>query len=813
MSMPISEFEKDGYIRSFIEKFIVAAMCIPDSEAYEPKIVELLNTFLLSDRLKTSSWNKDTYLSSDTYKNMLERLDITILDMLNDFGDNYKEYVVDFEEEFQKLKEALEVLPENALFDTGVSYKYLNMFLQISAKTVFNPDNNNLNNLVFRKSQTIESLYGLGRIPFVRANTNRQENEGYSYFNICNPFVLDSLRRIIDTIVERKSFSRVPFLRELRIGVFQDLAQRSFSRFTSYNNFNTYKVALNKNNNEIISVPYQNLSSIEPVKPIFLFEKIACHIQKQMTNFGESYDKMTNFGESCDKFININILLIGHSEDSFNSENEYGETELCDLIRSVLAWYSTSFASKTSPKLKLKITNIVNNGDFCSSLEIKDHKREQLSGNYCDQEYELNIKTVNYKSEFYFSSSKLKEYCSLNDLVFIIDCPWLIIESYELKKDVSLGMYARRVNRLKSFLYYSADKIDSEKQTILQELDTQYNRITSSDSSMHGDIARVFRDKVLDDIKSIARDNNKEIYLLTSEKDGVDYSLLGSHPLTKNEQYFGKKFTVAMFSNATPSRLSVSEKPAPFVIRLWDMLKYISVSYMYTSFRDSLEKLVGDYVQSPEQYFELMRDVFVVVEPGVNLKELTISVRFSERINVLFSGMHMTSRKRENIKKKLFALVFPLVYSLYTEVIFSEYNDFGNNLIQKGFKLNLIESASDVNDMVFIHEYNKAVANHLLDRYVLNWKKEYVSACYADDNFSDESFLDKNLYYILLHNLEYNDSLNIGALAMLNRANKTYHTPAMAHRLMKNIVSVYDAAELDYFRIAQNTRNAIKELK
>ena len=48
---------------------------------------------------------------------------------------------------------------------------------------------------------------------------------------------------------------------------------------------------------------------------------------------------------------------------------------------------------------------------------------------------------------------------------------------------------------------------------------------------------------------------------------------------------------------------------------------------------------------------------------------------------------------------------------------------------------------------------------------------------------------------------------------MLNRANKTYHTPAMAHRLMKNIVAVYDAAELDYCRIAKNTRNAIKELK
>ena len=127
--------------------------------------------------------------------------------------------------------------------------------------------------------------------------------------------------------------------------------------------------------------------------------------------------------------------------------------------------------------------------------------------------------------------------------------------------------------------------------------------------------------------------------------------------------------------------------------------------------------------------------------------------------------------------------------------------------------MNLTSTARNVNDMLFIYEYHKAVANRETDRYTVNWKKRYNSAYCEDKNYVHEFFMDKELYSILLHNLEYNDSLNIGALAMLNRSNRIYHTPAMAHRLMKNIVSAYEAAQLDYYRIVQNVRHAIKQLK
>lgn len=804
-----SEFSKGGYNRSFIEKCIDAAMRIPDNEATERRMAELFNQYLLSERLETHSWNRKAYLTSDGYRKMLGQLDIPALDMLNDAGDNYEEYTIDFEEEIRKLKAALEKLPENTLFDMNDSYDYLDEFLHISAKAVFNPDNNNLNNLVFRKSRTLDALYSIGRMPFVRGKAEKGEDEGYSYFNICNPFALDSLRRLIENLAERGRFSRVPLLRPLRVSILQDQAQRAFTRFTSYRTFSTYKVELNRHNSEITSVPYHRLSSIEAVKPLRLFEKTVTYIHKRLMDLGNLI---------FDKELKINVLFIGHTEESVDENKKYDERELYDWICAVLAWYDRSFDKKVYPKLKLKVTQFLNDGDFCPSLQSKKHGRKKLSGSYRSQEYECEIKTVDYQSEFYFSTAKLKKYCHENDLIYIIDCPWLTVESYELKKDISMGMYARRLNRLISFSAYSADRLDSERQTVMQELDTQFNRITSSDSSMHGDISRIFRDKVLTDIKGFIDDNNnrkerQELYVFTSERDGVDYSLLGSHPLTRTELYGGKCFTISMFSNVTPSRLQVGEVPEPFIVKLWSVLKYISVSYACTAFRDSVAEIIGSYIQSPEQYFELMRDIFVIIEPGRNLKEITVSVRFSERIAVLFNEMGIGAADSESIKKELYDLTYHFIYALYTQAVFSDNDDFGDNYIKTGFEMNLTSTARNVNDMLFIYEYHKAVANRQTDRYTVNWKKRYNSAYCEDKNYVHEFFMDKELYSILLHNLEYNDSLSIGALAMLNRSNRIYHTPAMAHRLMKNIVSAYEAAQLDYYRIVQNVKNAIRQLK
>lgn len=807
-----SEFSKDGYNQSFIEKCIESAMSIPDNEVSVPIITEHFNCFLMKYRMGTVSWNRNEFLKSELYTDMLTNLDIPVLDMVDDSSAEVKEYSVDLMKELSKLRLILDETSEKCLYDIETSKKFLEEFLRLSAKAVFNPDNNNLNNLVFRKSKTLENLYSIGRIPFIRAKSGNGDDEGYSYFNICNPFALDSLRRvIINSATERNRFSRVATLRLLRINILKNQALRAFTRFTSYRDFSSYKVELNRHNSEIISVPYHKLSSIEAVKPLRLFEKTVTYIHKRLADSKERL---------FDKELEIKILLIGHTEESIDNQNNFDDREIFDWIYSVLAWYDRSFDNKSYPILNICITNLINDGDFCASLEQKKHERKNIFGNYRSQKYNVKIETVDYQSDFYFSTIKLKEYCNNNDLIFIIDCPWLTVESYDLKKDVSLGIYSRNINRLDTILS-DDDCLDSNNQTIIQELDTQYNRITSSDSNMHGDISRVFREKVLNDIRSFIIDGRaeyrQELYVFTSERDGVDYSYLGSYPLTRTELYGGKCFTISMFSNVVPSCLQVSKNPKPFVIKLWSILKYISISFACTIFKESIDEIIHGYIQTPEQYFELMRDIFVIIELGKTLNELNVSVRFSERIAILFKEMGIDKEESNIIMKRLYDLTYEFIYSLYTEAVFSEHNDFGDNYIKKGFEMNLTSNARDVSAMLFVHEYRKAVNNHQTDRYTLCWNEKFDTMYYEDKNYIHEFFMDKELYSILLNNLEYNDYLSIGTMAMLNKSNSIYNMPAMAHHLLNNIIGTYEALKIDNnsdnIKVVQNAKHAIEQLK
>lgn len=806
-----SEFSKDCYNKSLIEECIHQAMRIPDEEASISRMTEFFNNFLHSNRLKTESWNRKAYLRSDAYTKMMNQLDIPELDMVNNIGVESKQYTVDLRNELIELRRMLEKCSEILIYDIDNSYKFLVSFFRLSAKAVFNPDNSNLNNLVFRKSKTLENLYGLGKLPFLRGDSTTQKYEGYSYFSICNPFALDSLRRVIyNTSVNRGRFSRVPVLRPIRVSILEDQALRAFTRFTSYSDFSSYKVELNRHNSEIISVPYHKLSSIEAVKPLRLFEKTVTYIHKRLEE---------SMFDPIDKELTIKVLLIGHTEESRSKEEAeaHDDREICDWIHSVLAWYNRSFDQKEYPFLNLQITHLLSEGDFCSFLEKRNYQRNNLTGHLASHRFSVDIGSIDYQSEFYFSTSKLERRCRDNDLIFIIDCPWLTVESYDLKKDVSLGMYSRRIKRLNTISSDKADFLDSQQQTTMQELDTQYNRITSSDSSMHGDISRVFRDKIFKDIMSFISgcdsDIRKELYVFTSEKDGVDYSFLGSYPLTRTELYGGKCFTISMFSNMTPTCLEAEKKPEPFIIKLWAVLKYISISFAITEFKNSLATIIDKYIQCPEQYFELMRDIFIVVEPSQSMKELTISLRFSDRIEILFREMGIDKENGDAIKKKLYDLAYRFIYALYTEAVFSEHDDFGDKYIKTGFEMNLTSNARNVNDMLFIHEYRKAVSNNTTDRYKLNWKEEFNPAYYKDKNYTHEFFKDKELYSILLNNLEFKDHLSIGTLAMLNHSNRIYHTPAMAYRLMKNIINAYQTAEMDDLTIVQNTRHAIEQLK
>lgn len=690
--------------------------------------------------------------------------------------------------------------------------KYLEQYFQISKDFIFNPKNSNLNNLLFRKSTTLEALNCIGKIP---VNNEYMAQKGYAYYNVGSPFVCDTLQRAVYNIIYNYSrISRITELKNLRTEIFVNQMVRSFTRFTSYHNFTNYRVSLNRHSGELLSVPYSQLSSIEEVKPLRLFEKIISHIYSRL-NLIRTSGKLT-------KCLCIKIAIIGHTEQSIDtheldSENQKitsDNRELADLLRTVMSWYVRTEKKENDPILKLSIVNLINNGDIVNAENI-----DQPGDSILEYKRGMNIGTVTVKAcdyfgEFYFSKQKLKDVCNEFDLLFILDCPWMTIESYELKNEGLLDFYCSSIQS-EVIRDDKRDVLDSDRRTAIQELDTQYNRITSSDTNKSGDISRIFRDDIIKAIKKYIEESTesktKDMYIFTSERDGVDYSYLGSYPMTRKEMYGGKCFTISHFSNHIFDTLDIGEPKITIRIRLWSILKYIAISYAFIYLRNDIEELLQDYDLSPENYFELLRSIIVLLDLNSDLNKIDISLRFSENIKVLKTDLDVDEKQFEELKQRVFNLFYHFITALYSEGVFSDKNDFGDNTIQTAFEMNVRSSANDVNTMLFIHHYRLRKASKTLERFKITWKSEYISDLIKECP-PNHFFKDKRLYEMLFEILQNTAQLSIGTLSTLYKADEIFNHNDMAQYALNNIIQACEKMQYTHSAVYKNAITALNSL-
>ncbi len=690
--------------------------------------------------------------------------------------------------------------------------KYLEKYFQISRDYIFNPKNSNLNNLLFRRSTTLEALNCIGKIP---VNNLYMAQKGYAYYNIGSPYVCDALQRTVYNIINNYSrLNRITELKKIRTEIFVNQMVRSFTRFTSYNNFTNFRVSLNRHSGELLSVPYSELSSIEEVKPLRLFEKIISHIYSRLNLIRKSSDHI-----EC---LDIKVAIIGHTEQSINANKLDGDNqkfnsdnrELADLLRTVMSWYVRTEKKDDDPILKLSIVNLINNGDIVNAENIDQSGNSKLEYKIDMNVGSATVNACNYFEEFYFSKQKLKDLCNEYDLLFILDCPWMTLESYELKNEGLLDFYCSSIQS-EVIRDDKRDVLDSDRRTTIQELDTQYNRITSSDSNKSGEISRIFRDDIIKAIKKYIEESTelrrKDMYIFTSERDGVDYSYLGSYPMTRKEMYGGKCFTISHFSNHIFETLDIGEPKITIRIRLWSILKYIAISYAFIYLRNDIEELLPDYDMSPENYFELLRSIIVVMELNSDLNKIDISMRFSENIKLLQTDSDVDGKKLEELKQRVFQQISPFIIALYSNGVFSDKNDFGDNTIQTAFEMNVRSSANDVNSMLFIHHYRLRRANNTLEKFKITWKSEYNSDL-VEECSPNHFFKDKRLYEMLLDILQNTSQLSIGTLSTLYKSDDIFNQNNMAQHVLNNIIQTCEKMQYMHSTVYKNAITALNNL-
>lgn len=685
------------------------------------------------------------------------------------------------------------------------SKEYLGAFFDVSKKIVFNPYSDQLYNMSFRKSEFLNDLILFGSTIVKQDKENEEINEkivSYS-FGFKNPFVLGTWLRIILNI---EAFHKIysvyhnSELLSLKQEMFVRRAERSFNRFIHVDN-TTHRISLNRHNSMLTSWPYYELSSIEEIKPIRLFEKIVSNINR-------------NIDTKLDEYI-VSIAIIGHTEAS----SDGGEKELSDLLTAILSWYkSYTIETKVATKLKVNISNYVNKNDWPS------YNKSRTKDITCENDVGVancQIEFVDYSLDFALSLHKLSEIISKNNVVFLLDCPWLTSENLEIKKKSSLDYFCEEIQNYKveddELKEYSRENpvwLDSPNHTQLHYIDSQYNRIMTSATLDAGSIVRVLKDRVVKRIQKIICEYSakKELYIFLSENEGLEYSYLSAHPLCRKELYEGKKITIFQLCNYHPNTLKCTDKEKKiFTIRLWSMLKYISIAYAYVGFKDVINNCFGEFEFRPEHYFEIYRNIYVVLSVNQDMTSIDISIKLDKNLPRLFEKQ-LSEGQFELVFHKLLKAVRALVEELYSKVIFSSIEDFGNYDIREAFSMNIYSCIQDVGDMMFWHKYRMAMMNDSCNIFKVSFSRcdeiEYINTVHYDK----ELFMDKRIYDLVLLSAERNDSFSSSLKSMLFSGEETFGIENIPRQVVQNIVEECEKIGADAEKLKWNVVDSLKEM-
>ena len=754
-----------------------------------------------------------------------------------DFDTNAKECETKTEEIYSTFELARKQL-YNQVISKGWDLKtlyptscgYMQAYYAILQKVIFSPANYHLNDLAFRRSGYLQNLVQFSTRQIIESNRYKAEEGGRKEkiyrFSYLDPFAMDIFLRSIEGAKLLDKSLPAPekrsLLDKLRIDLFLTSVQSAFSRYTYLDN-QPYRVQLNRHTSQLLAIPYDQISSVEEIKPIRLFEKITGYIRKQ------AYLAASSESEK----LQVKVCILGHTECTRAGDEACME----DLVGLILKWYCRLETGPKKPTLDFTLNNYVNKQDYSAERHGKNSvvgepKNNTESGDratYC-------IEAVDYSSQFSFTTATLRKYIFKHDLIFILDCPWMTAENYEMKLDGSL----RAFTKVLSDISYSPDFKKSQffsqfqyffKGAVMRRIDGQMGRILGSDTGTAGQVIRILKEPVLNKIGLYLKKKALEkgcretiVYLFTSEKDGVNLASIASDPLTRTEKYDGKTFTIVKYSSqeTTPLELEEEEGSACFRIHLWSIIKYISVSFAYLDLKESLLELLcsdPELLREEVDVLGIYQSIYVLCELDNRLRTVTCRLRLSKEFEACLPKQKAS--RFEEIKREVLAWARTLIEPLYCKVVFANVDErktsYGDDAIRTAFRMNLYSSAEDVQTMLFWHRYRMLERDGLCGMIKCVFPHEINTELWKKTNAKRDFFNDKKLYDSVLYNLERSSNFSIAMDRMFVKADQLFKTEPTdeniqtGRRILKNIIDVCERHEWEDSPVYLNARKAILE--
>lgn len=800
-----SEFSKNEYERAHIITFFENIFEETQRDCSLYLDFEKIVNSLFAEYIK--NFSKDFLLVDKIKINNMKCIDSSDDNGFIDVDEYVSNYIKSYYKAFAKIA-------KGCIYSAEVD-EYLDKYLDIFKYVIFYENNCNLNNVAFRKSKFLQDLI-TSSAEFNYYNQNDYTQE-YAQYSLMDPFACDTVLRVLKNIKWINQRCIKDELVSLKKEIFLRRAERAFNRFIYYKD-KTYRLSLNRHNSKLLCCDFNNLSSIEEIKPVRLFEKIAAFIRN---NYKEDIDEQK-----------VSICIIGHTEKTNSDE----ESECVDLLNSLLEWYDLSSFKQPHQKLNLTFKNIINEYDWPDNNYLK--KRE----NYFVCEIRNNIASFeieykNYTDKFSYSTNYLKTIVESNDMVFLLDCPWLVTENYNAKNASTLEYFCkdlmnkeRRANIEKSdkenyFQDLKEDWIDSISSTTMRNINSQLNRIMATNTTNAGKIVRIFQSSLAKRIENTvagekvekAIGKRKELYVFCSETEGLNYTSVSSYPLMRTENYEGKNMTIIKFSNYYDTVLKnefyLFDNSVEFKIRLWSVIKYISIAYAYKELKCIIDDCFNGIQINCENYFEIYRDIIIDLKIDNNLKNVHIQLGFNDRFDRILSLLCNNSHNvnKERIKEKLHHAIFPIIHDLYYNVIFNNNTNFGDREIRTAFLMNTYSCVSNVSEMMFWHKYRMAnIKNDFNDFNII--LDDTIIDNIKDSDFKTDLFMDKRIYDSVLLSLEYNNKLSLGIKSMLYEFAYNYNKPYYYKELFNNILDscfYFDCTESNLYK---NANDAFREM-
>lgn len=749
--------------------------------------------------------------------------ELTSLDSTEEDGQiNVTQLVNAFHETADVLRKRLN--EDRILYIKEPAERYLSAFYDISKDAVFSEHNANLFSAGFRKSKFLSALISLAVVKQPR----KDYDTAYYEYSLFDPFAYDTIGKTLEGM---KLLSRDIYggdlLSMLRKSIFMDSAQSAFKRYV-YLDGQSHRLNLSRHEDSLTAFPVDKLSSTEEIKPIRLFEKTASYIRNELE-------------EPCDNAeeFEVKVCIIGHTEVSRCGD----ECSLMDYVAAVLNWYgklSPVFDEKPNPALKFIVTNIISAGDWPGSNQ--KYPRKNFSCKLEEHIARCIIEKVDYENTFGFNTRQLRKEIDDNDLIFLLDCPWLSTENFEIKQSGSLDMFCRELARHRPTSEMDPDAAKSRfvndshsfyKDSVFRVLDSQYNRIMASTTTKSGKIVRVMRDYLfrrinkifdttLDNREGQDQPKRKILYVFTSERDGIKYSYLASYHLTRNEKYDGRSHTIIRFDNRVPKLLEHFEykknAEITFRVNLWSVLKYISASYAYLDFKDAIKDCFGIGEEGPGDaisYFELYRNILVCFAVSQDLCRVKITVAFKKGIDSCIRDFSspLGGGDIKAIKEKLLKTVIGLLKPLFTECVFKANEHYGDDAIKVAFSMSLYSCIPNVNVMLFWHKYRTAYQSGRFDGFEAAFSDpDSKDIDTGNSEFHDRDFfMDKKLYDSTMQTLEQTSSMTLGLRSMFFDANELYHKEDTMRRVLNNIIRACEDAGYTDTGLYRNARQVLRE--